>query len=96
VELTLKQFLEALAKFGVQPIASVGEPFDPARHQAVARVESATAPENAVIEEYQKGYLLHERILRAAMVTVSIGPAGSPGKSAAAARREDTETSSDT
>jgi len=88
VELTLKQFLEALTKFGVQPITSVGEPFDPACHQAVARVESA-APENSVVEEYQKGYRLHDRILRAAMVTVSTGPAGSPGGGSAAARQEE-------
>lgn len=96
VELTLKQFLEALTKFGVRRIASVGEPFDPAHHQAVARVESATAPENTVVEEYQKGYLLHDRILRAAMVTVSVGPAGSPGGNATAANREKSGASSDT
>ncbi|MBI4400945.1 MAG: nucleotide exchange factor GrpE [Nitrospirae bacterium] len=75
VELTLKQFLEALAKFGVRQIASVGETFDPGRHQAVARVESTTAPDNTVAEEHQKGYLLHERILRPAMVTVTGTPA---------------------
>jgi len=76
VELTLKQFIDLLTKFGVRPIASVGEPFDPARHQAVARVESATAQDNTVVEEFQKGYLLHERILRAAMVTVASASAG--------------------
>ena len=96
VELTLKQFLETLAKFGVRRIASVGEPFDPAHHQAVARVESATAPENTVVEEYQKGYLLHDRILRAAMVTVSVGPADSPGGNAGSANREKSGASSDT
>jgi molecular chaperone GrpE len=93
VELTLKQFLEALTKFGVQPIASVGEPFDPTHHQAVARVESAMLPENSVVEEYQKGYRLHDRILRAAMVTVSAGPAGSPGGGSAAAKREERTSS---
>lgn len=84
VELTLKQCLEALAKFGVKQVASVGTSFDPACHQAVARVESATVPENMVVEEYQRGYLLHDRILRAAMVTVSVGPACSPGNAAGA------------
>lgn len=88
VELTLKQFLEALTKFGVQPITSVGEPFDPTHHQAVARVESA-APENSVVEEYQKGYRLHDRILRAAMVTVSAGRVGSPDGGPAAAKQEE-------
>src|SRR5581483_965092 len=70
VELTLKQFGEMLSKFGVQPITSVGQVFDPARHQAVARVESDHLPSNTVAEEYQKGYLLHERVLRPAMVSV--------------------------
>lgn len=76
VELTHKQFAEALSKFGVQPIVSVGQVFDPARHQAVARVESDRLPENTVAEEYQKGYLLHERVLRPAMVSVATAPAG--------------------
>lgn len=75
VELTLKQATETLARFGVRPIASLGAPFDPAQHQAVARRESPTAKENTVIEEYQKGYLLHDRILRAAMVVVASAPA---------------------
>jgi molecular chaperone GrpE len=72
VELTLKQFTETLAKFGVKPIASLGASFD----QAVARQESKTASENTVIEEYQKGYQLHDRILRAAMVVVAAGANG--------------------
>jgi molecular chaperone GrpE len=76
VELTLKQFGETLAKFGVRPVASVGDPFDPTCHQAVARVERPDVPENQVIEEFQKGYLLHDRILRAAMVSVAGAPAG--------------------
>ena len=73
VELTLKQFTETLAKFGVKPIASLGASFDPACHEAVSRQESKTAAENTVIEEYQKGYQLHDRILRAAMVVVAAG-----------------------
>jgi molecular chaperone GrpE len=76
VELTLKQFAETLAKFGVTPVPSIGEPFDPAHHQAVTRLESATAPENTVVQEYQRGYRLHERILRAAMVAVAAPGAG--------------------
>jgi molecular chaperone GrpE len=75
VELTLKQFTETLARCGVKPIASLGVPFDPTCHQAVARQESKTAAENIVIEEYQKGYQLHDRILRAAMVVVATAQA---------------------
>lgn len=71
VELTVKQFAETLSKFGVTPVVSIGEPFDPACHQAVTKLESNTAPDNTVVEEYQKGYRLHDRILRAAMVAVA-------------------------
>ena len=74
VELVLKQFLETLAKFGVRPMNSVGETFDPSRHQAVAHVESQDASGKIVVEEYEKGYLLHDRILRPAMVTVADVP----------------------
>jgi molecular chaperone GrpE len=75
VELTLKQFTETLARFGVRPINSLGVPFDPTRHQAVAQQASNTAAENTIIEEYQKGYQLHDRILRAAMVVVAAAQA---------------------
>ncbi|HET8579756.1 MAG TPA: nucleotide exchange factor GrpE [Nitrospiraceae bacterium] len=71
VELTLKQFTEALAKFGVRLIASIGQAFDPACHEAVARVESNTVPAGSVVDEFQRGYYLHDRVLRPAMVTVS-------------------------
>jgi molecular chaperone GrpE len=74
LELVLKQFLETLGKFGVRPVKSVGEGFDPSRHQAVAHVESEDASGKMVVEEYQKGYQLHDRILRAAMVAVADVP----------------------
>lgn len=74
VQLTLKQFLETLSKFGVRQVSSVGEPFDPTRHQAVAKIESNNQPENTVVQEHQPGYLLHDRIVRPAMVTVAAAP----------------------
>ena len=73
VDLTLKQLMGVLMKFGVQPVATVGQPFDPAAHHAVTSVESAQTAENHVVEEFQRGYRLHDRILRAAMVSVSTG-----------------------
>lgn len=73
VDLTLKQLVGALGKFGVQPIESVGQPFDPTLHQAVSQIASESVPEQHVAQEYQKGYRLHDRILRAAMVGVSSG-----------------------
>ncbi|BCA53170.1 Protein GrpE [Nitrospira sp. KM1] len=75
VELTLKQLSAVLQKFGVQPIPTVGQEFDPSGHQAVTSVPSSHVPEHHVVEEFQRGYRLHDRILRAAMVSVSTGGA---------------------
>lgn len=73
VDLTLKQLQSVLGKFGVESIPTMGRPFDPSGHQAVASVPSAQVPEKHVVEEFQRGYRLHDRILRPAMVTVSSG-----------------------
>jgi molecular chaperone GrpE len=70
VERKLRGLLEAE---GLQPVEAVGQPFDPYRHEAVAHVESE-APEGVVVSEYQKGYRLHDRVIRPALVTVSKGP----------------------
>ena len=71
VELTHKQFLETVGKVGVRQVSTTGHSFDPAIHQAVTQVESENVEPNTVIEEFQKGYLLHDRILRPAMVSVA-------------------------
>lgn len=71
VDLTYKHFLDTLQKMGIKQVSSVGEVFDPAKHQAVGQVESTTIPENVIVDEYQKGYFVHDRILRPAMVTVA-------------------------
>ena len=71
VELTHKQFLETVGKLGVRQICSAGDPFDPTIHQAVTQVECDGVKPNTIIEEFQKGYLLHDRILRPAMVSVA-------------------------
>ncbi|HET6371192.1 MAG TPA: nucleotide exchange factor GrpE [Nitrospiria bacterium] len=71
VDLIKKQFLDVLSKFGVTALESLGEPFDPHRHQAVSQIEGEGADENRVVAEAQKGYLMHDRLLRPAMVAVS-------------------------
>lgn len=71
IRMTHGMLVAALKKFGVTPIEAVGAPFDSAFHQAMAQVPSDDYPPNTVVEEYQKGYLLKERLLRPAMVTVS-------------------------
>ena len=73
VDLTLKQLTGALTKFHVNPVETAGQPFDPAKHQAVTSVASEKIPERHIVDEFQRGYLLHDRILRAAMVSVSTG-----------------------
>jgi len=73
VDLTLKQLTGALTRFHVLPVETVGRPFDPATHQAVTSVSSINIPEHHVVDEFQRGYRLHDRILRAAMVSVSTG-----------------------
>ena len=67
VERKLRRVLEAE---GLEPIDSLGQPFDPYLHQAVAYVES-DEPEGSVIEEHQKAYRLHDRVIRPALVTVA-------------------------
>jgi molecular chaperone GrpE len=69
--MVLKGFLDTLAKHGVRPVAAVGLAFDPAHHEALAQVESAVHPPNTVIEAHQSGYLMRDRLLRPALVTVS-------------------------
>ncbi len=90
VDLTYKHFLDTLQKMGIKQVTSVGESFDPAKHQAVGQVESITVPENVVVEEYQKGYFLHDRILRPAMVTVAKAKT-EPGDEAAQESKEGAE-----
>lgn len=71
VELTLKMFDSALEKFSVKTVDPVGEAFDPALHQAMTTQESAEHEPNIVIAVMQKGYQLHDRLIRPAMVVVS-------------------------
>ncbi len=71
VDIILRLFKGVLGKVGVKEIESVGQPFDPALHHAVEQVESADDPENTVVEEVLRGYLLDQRVLRPALVKVS-------------------------
>ena len=70
VELTLKQLTSAFEKNGLAEIHPVGEKFDPHKHQAISMVE-ADAEANTVVAVLQKGYQLHDRVVRPALVTVS-------------------------
>ena len=74
IELIQRELLRVLEKFGVTPFVSVGQPFDPERHEAVARVPAVSQPEGTVVHETARGYMLNGRVLRAAMVTVATPP----------------------
>ncbi len=74
VELTIKGLMDALTQFGVSRIEALGQPFDPSLHEAVMKQEDAKLDDNTVLAETQAGYLLHDRLLRPAMVIVSARP----------------------
>lgn len=76
IEMTLKQLLKSLERFGVSGFNSLGEKFDPNRHEAMLQVESADHEPNTIIDEAQKGYFLRDRLLRPAQVTVTKEPQG--------------------
>jgi len=71
VKLTIQQLLQSLNKFGLSSIESVRTPFDPAVHEAMMVVETDQHEPNQVVEEFHKGYLLHDRLIRPAGVSVS-------------------------
>ncbi len=71
LELVHQGFLKALGRVGVTPLAAVGQQFDPAYHNAVMQEAAPEVPDSTVLKELQKGYLLHGRLLRPAMVVVA-------------------------
>jgi len=74
VKLVLKSLQDVLERHGVTRVKARGSLFDPTQHQAMAQVESAVHEPNAVVDEHQAGYRLHDRLLRPAMVTVAKAP----------------------
>ena len=66
-----KQLLKTLEEAGVKPIEAVGQPFDPNFHNAVMHVEDDEAGENIIVEEFQKGYLYRDSVVRHSMVKVA-------------------------
>lgn len=77
VEMILRQTADVLRRFGVEEIPALGEPFDPAIHEAVIRYEDPEVAEQRVSEEFQKGYRYQGRLLRPAMVKVAVPVEGS-------------------
>ncbi|RJQ76222.1 MAG: nucleotide exchange factor GrpE [Desulfobacteraceae bacterium] len=71
VEITLSETLKLLEKHHVFPIQALGQPFDPNFHQAMMQEEVGDQPQNTVVRELQKGYMIHDRLLRPSLVAVS-------------------------
>ena len=71
MELICKQFMEVLTGLGVTEIPALGQPFDPEKHNAVMHAEDESAGENTVVEVFQKGFALGDKVLRFAMVKVA-------------------------
>jgi molecular chaperone GrpE len=78
VELVYKQLRDVLEKFGIKPFEAEGQPFDPARHDAMMQVVADEMPENTVVQVLQEGYLYFDKVLRHAKVGVSKKPEAKP------------------
>jgi len=82
LRMVLKQFLDTLEKMGIQRVVAVGQPFDPALHEAIQHLESTEQPAGVVLYEVQPGYRLGDHLVRASMVVVSKGPPGGASSTA--------------
>ncbi len=82
VEMILKQMEDFLRHSGAQPVEAVDQPFDPSVHEAVSRVEDPEVEVAMVIDEMQRGYTVHERLLRPAIVRVAVPVEKEPDESA--------------
>lgn len=76
VEMIEAQFHEVFARHGTTPIPAIGEPFDPNLHEAIQQIPSADHPPMTVIDEVERGYILHDRVVRPSKVIVSAAPRG--------------------
>ncbi len=74
MELIYQRLSDSLAKLGLEPVASAGQPFNPNLHNAIQREERTDVDDQTVLEEYQRGYLFKGRLLRPAMVKVAVKP----------------------
>ena len=90
VELTRKEILKVLEKFNVEQIEALGQAFDPRFHEAVMQEETDKHPGNTVINELQKGYLMHDRLIRPSMVVVAMPKNQQNGKKDKTSKDSDT------
>jgi len=74
VEITYKELMKTLEKFGLTRVEAEGKTFDPSVHHAMSQVENGELEENIVVEEYRKGFMLKDKVLRPSLVAVSKKP----------------------
>jgi len=89
VDLTLKELMNVLEKYGLKPIDSLGKPFDPSVHHAMSQIETTEAEENTIVKEFRKGYTLKDRVIRAALVGVAKKPAAEDNDNSATGESEE-------
>ncbi|MDQ7838556.1 MAG: nucleotide exchange factor GrpE [Thermodesulfobacteriota bacterium] len=78
VEMVLREFMNAMEKFGLKAVDACGQVFDPQYHEAVMVEENDSVEDNTILNELQKGYIFKDRLLRPAMVVVSRRPVSTP------------------
>jgi molecular chaperone GrpE len=78
IKLVLRQFQDTLGGLGIERVAAVGKPFDPAEHEAVQHVQTDQAPPGVVLQELQAGYRWQGRLMRPALVVVAKAAAAAP------------------
>ncbi len=83
VQMIARQFADLLGRYGVEAVEAVDKPFDPTVHEAVLREEKEDVDEPTVVSEFQRGYQLHDRLLRPALVTVAMPAPKSGGEAEA-------------
>jgi molecular chaperone GrpE len=81
VDMVLRQFIQAAAKHGAEPFEAAGLPFDPQVHEAMTQVPTSEQEPGTVVDVFQRGWTLHGRLVRPAMVTVAAAPAVAPDDS---------------
>ncbi len=74
IKMTAKQLITVLEKFGIKRIEALNEPFDPNYHEAIMQLETQKHEENIVLRELEKGYILHDRLIRPSRVAISKNP----------------------
>jgi len=80
IQMIYQRMVESMKKTGLEPIGTVGKPFDPHLHQAIERVETGEAPDHTVIGEFQRGYHFKGKLLRPSMVRVAVQPSEAPAR----------------